>query len=140
MKKFFSLLALVCCFGCDPGYRYENSDILNESGEVADTAYVPAGHGTSTGWNFGKHGGLVISDVDISARYAIVFKCQHGKFVIEGNHAQQLYSKLCKGDKVNISYQTIFKIYYDKDQKEAGREAIKLDFLDANVTQKAEKE
>ena len=111
------LLVLLLC-SCD---RRVNGPELTESGEIYDTCFVPKGHGT--GWSYGKHGGPV--DVDIPAHYAVVFKCEHGKFVIEGDRGENLYNRFSRGDVVKIKY----CIVYDVTDK--GSNAVDLHFIDA---------
>lgn len=133
--KLTALFAILCLCGC--GTPDEFSETMTEAGEVYDVAFIPAGHGhdTAIGFNTGKDGGMTITpiDVNIPERYAIVFKCQHGKFVIDGKKAKGLYQKLDRGDKVTISYREVIRVVDGK------RSIVDLDFLDADKVEAAEK-
>lgn len=127
------LLSVLLMNGCDKAPRTEYSPMLTEPGEIYDTAYVPAGHGhdTAIGYNLGEGGGLTITpvDVEIPERYAVIFKCQHGKFVIDGHKAKRLYERFDRGDKVTIQYREIIRVV-TRDGVES-RSVVDLDFLDA---------
>lgn len=133
--KWLAVLVLVVICGCD-FTQYVNGPALTEVGEVYDSCYVPSGHGSDTvvGYNTGKNGGITITPVTINipARYAIVFKCQHGKFVIDGERGEVLYNKLSKGDTVNIIYCQELEVY----RKAAITNIIGLHFLDAKIIEK----
>lgn len=105
--------------GC---YRTEYSQPLTEPAEVYDVCFVPEGHGS--GYAYGKNGGPV--SVTIPANYAVVFKCQHGKFVIDGSRGETLYNKLSRGDYVTVTYSEVFAV-----TKEATN-LTGLHFIDAN--------
>lgn len=122
MKKISLLLPLLLLVGC---YKIELGGELTEPAEVDDTIYMPANHGSGTGFD-GK-GRLTFTDVDIPAKYAVVFKCQHGKFSIEDSRGQELYKQLSRGDQVIIHYQEKFKV----DTKAGTRELIGLHFVSA---------
>ena len=133
------LTAAIACFlamGCE---RMEYGPELIESAVIYDTCFVPSGHGSdmAVGYNAGKGGGLTFTpiDIDIPARYAIVFKCQHGKFVIEGDRAQEMYARLSKGDNVVVRY--CEKIIVDGSK----RSVVGLHFIAADKVEdnKAEK-
>jgi hypothetical protein len=119
------LILLVLVTGCA---RTEYSVILSEDGEVYDTAYVPAGHGSDIGVIYDLDGNVTITPVSVSipAKYAVVFRCQHGKFTVNG---EELYQKLDRGQKVTIWYRQVVRVT-KLDGKEV-REVIDLDFLDA---------
>ena len=131
--------------GCEKrGIYYENesSPVLHEQARVAQTVYVPAsdGHGSTTGYNFGKGGGLTVSSVNIHipAKYAVVFECQHGKFIIEGGEDKYktLWEKLKDNQTVDVEYKEIYEVKYSyegNDNKTAlEKNIIKYDFLNAN--------
>lgn len=105
---------------------------MTEAGEIYDTCFVPQGHASDTaiGYNTGKGGGVTLTpvNVDIPARYAVVFKCQHGKFVIEGEQGQALYKQFNRGDEVTIHYCEVFEI------KEKRTNVVGLHFLNATKT------
>ena len=126
MKKLL-LIAALFTFGC---HRTVHSPERTETGSVYDTAFVPKGHGSGTavGYNTGKNSGVTISpvSVDIPERFAVVFKCEHGKFVIDGEKGRKLYQKLEKGDRVEIRYREVIRVTSTETN------IVDLDFLDAN--------
>ena len=66
--------------------------------------------------------------VTIPERFAIVFRCQHGKFVIDGPRGKALYQKLSKGDLVTIRYCQELEIHRGVTN------VVDLHFIDANVS------
>ena len=88
---------------------------LRESALVEDLPFVPAGHGSGSGLSM--KGDVTFTSVDIPARYATVFQCQHGKFVIEG---EALWKSLTKGERVTVVY---------REKLDRHNRAIDLDFL-----------
>lgn len=129
MKTILLLPLLLCfCFGCDDTHQITLN--LKERGKVYDTAFMPAGHGHGESFNY-KDWSTSSVDTDIPARYAIVFKCQHGgKFVIDGSRGEALYRKLEKGQSVIIDYQENWRIVSSKTA--TNRYFESLHFLDAN--------
>jgi hypothetical protein len=105
MKFLIAAAILILIWVCG---QTINGPILTEKAEVIETCYIPKGHGSdvAVGYNFGKNGGTTITpiNIDIPERYAVVFKCKHGKFAIDGERGMALYNKLEKGDKVVITY------------------------------------
>lgn len=142
IRALFAIALAAALCGCDDMPKTEYGPTLTEEGEIYDTAYVPAGHGSDTavGFNTGKGGGVTITPVsiDIPERYAVVFKCQHGKFVIAGEKAKGLYQRFERGDKCTIEYREVIRVEM-KDGREASRRVYDLDFLDAKKHQEAEK-
>lgn len=108
--------ALVCLLsagllllsGCN-GFRREGGPQLSEPGRVVDLPYVPAGHGSGSGTGFSTSGDITFSSssIDIPARYAIVFECQHGRFVVENQ--PELWKSLHVGEEVDIHYYEILE-------------------------------
>ncbi len=139
----FGIIAIFTLIGCGDIDKIEYGPVLTEEGEIYETAYVPAGHGSdiAVGYNTGDQGGLSITpiSVDIPERYAVVFKCQHGKFVIDGNKGEALYKRFEKGDRCTITYREIIRIGM-KDYEEVSRTVYDLDFIDAKLHQEAEKQ
>lgn len=123
MKHLFPLFLFVL-LGCS---RTEYSSELTENGTVHDTAFIPKGHGSDLVLVPDSEGGVSLShvSVNIPERYAIVFKCQHGKFVIEGEKAKALYQKLDRGDSVLIKYREVYRITKTETN------LVDLDFVDA---------
>lgn len=115
--------ALFC--GCVQRF---NGPELTESGEVYDTCFVPKGHGSDLAIGFDMDGNYHVTPVDITipARYAIVFKCKHGKFVIDGERAEGLYKQLSRGDSVTIRYCEKFEV------RDGHTNAVDLHFIGAD--------
>jgi len=113
----------------------EKSDILTEPATVADLVYMPSRHGSASGPTIGMTGGelsvgVAVTSVSIPEQYAVVFQCQHGKFVIQSKKAKDLWNRLTVGQKVTVSYREIYKAVYE-DKKLISRSLEKYDFLDA---------
>jgi|SRR3989344_2786030 len=132
--------------GCGPApeTRTEYSNTLYESAIVSDAVYIPSRHGSGSGigptMDFDGNIGISVTSVsvDIPEKYAIVFKCKHGKFISEGEDQRHkdLWKKLSEGDSVKVSYREIFSSYYeDKNNDDKldliSRSLIGYDFLDA---------
>lgn len=119
MKTMILALTSAACLlvGC---MRLESGPELTERATVADLPYVPAGHGSGMGLSM--KGDLSVSSVDIPARYAVVFECQHGRFVVE---REDLWRRLHVGQAVTIRYRELYKV------DDNGRHLYALDFLGA---------
>lgn len=131
MKTKLTLWALaLACASILAGCReIKNGPELTEPAEIYDTCFTPAGHGqTSGGYGMTMKGKLAYhfpQSISIPAVYAVVFKCQHGKFVIDGERGKALYERFSKGDQVTVKY-------CDKIEVDDGVErAIGLHFIDA---------
>ena len=126
------LVATIASFALAGCVEHRNGPDLTEPGEVYDTCYVPSGHGSSVaaGLHTGKGGGMTITPVHVTIpeRFAIVFRCQHGKFVIDGPRGKALYQKLSKGDLVTIRYCQELEIHRGVTN------VVDLHFIDANVS------
>lgn len=109
--------------------RNEYSEPMTEIGEVYESVFLPDGfsHHLASGFSFGQGGGTTLTpiNVNIPARYAVVFKWRHGKFVIDDDNAQSLYENLDRGDKVLISYREI------KHKVKGKMTVVGYDFLEA---------
>lgn len=152
---FSGAISLPLIFGgCDfirslPETRTEYSDILHEDAKVVDVVYTPSRHGSGVGPSFGMTSegdaaiGIAITSVSIPQKYAVVFKCQHGKFISEGEDKRHkdLWERLQEGQDVDVTYKEIYEATYidiNKDGKKELRERklIKYDFLDAQPKEK----
>lgn len=129
--KLSVALALIALAGCHDYQKFHGPE-LKEQGEVYETCFVPKGHGSDVAVGFSTSGNTTWTPIDIKipARYAIVFKCQHGKFIIDGDRAEQLYKKLSKGDTVTIRYSEVFEVL------DGVTNAVDLHFIDADVIKK----
>ena len=128
MKHRLYFLLMWLLFGCT---KHTFGPEQTEPARVVDLPFVPAGHGFGNGVavNSDSEGNLNVSptftSIDIPARYAVVFECQHGRFVIEGDHAQAIWNRFHVGDSVTVHYRT---------RIDDGK-AVGLDFLDAERAQ-----
>lgn len=135
MKKYINVktttalaVASVALFtGCCSKTEYGVN--LTEPAEVYDTCFVPKGHGSdvAVGYSTAGKGEVIITpiDVNIPERYAVVFKCQHGKFVIDGERGEACYKKLENGDHVTVTYCEKFEVTKNTTN------CIGLHFIDA---------
>ena len=100
-------LALAACLQEGP-HAYEDATVL-------DLVYSPSSTGTASG--FTSNGDFHVSTVQTNARYAVIFKCPHGKFVIEGDDDKhkQLWQQFSKGDNVRVEYAEL--LYSDGTRK-----------------------
>jgi hypothetical protein len=73
------------------------------------------------------------STVTVEDQFAVVFECQHGKFIIESlgreSRAALLWKKLKQGDSVNIRYKEVFRVVPDSRE----RKLVKIEFIDADA-------
>lgn len=93
-------------------------------------AYMPAGHGSGsvTTIDFDGNVNFGSATVHIPERWAVVFKCKHGSFVVEGSSAKQLFSELRTDACVDIEY-AIIEEQYDEQWI-----PVDMDFLRATIT------
>lgn len=128
MKKLIVVAALLLT-AC--GWKTEKSEILSEPAVVRDVIYAPSQHGSGTGVGMTMKGSLVVTSESISipAKYAIVFECKHGKFIVEGSKEKHkaLWKRLKVGQEVTVTYHEVWRIYEDDGR----RELVKMDFVDA---------
>lgn len=121
MKAIILALLLAGCakhtFGPD---QYERAKIV-------DLPFIPAGHGSGSGVTVGNDSsgnvtvGPTFTTIDIPERYAVVFECAHGRFVVSGDHAAAIWKRFHLGDSVTVKY----RVRIDDGK------AVGLDFLDA---------
>jgi len=90
IKFIIVCLGLIIICGCSEKFMFEESLPLKEEAKVLSMIYTPSYHGSGTGigptLNMSSGGmGIAITSVTIhvAEKYAILFQCQHGKFVIE---------------------------------------------------------
>ena len=86
MKKLIFLLSMlfIGCFGCIET-KTEYSEPKKEKIEIVEVVYTPATHGSGGSVGFTTGGEVAFSSVGINtkAKYSVVCKCVHGKFIIE---------------------------------------------------------
>jgi hypothetical protein len=136
--------------GCkDTVSEQKLSPELTEKATVADLVYTPSNHGSNINPSVhitseGDLGlGLTFTEVDIPEKYAVVFQCQHGKFIVQDNQkkAKELWNRLKTGQEVMVWYNEVYQEDYAVNRtwwgKELSRELIarkllKYRFNDAN--------
>lgn len=82
---------------------------LEETAVVEDVIYSPEQNGTATGFTFG--GDFHVSSVHTNAKYVVVFRCQHGKFIIDSQNnelAEHFWKLAVKGQTVTLKYREVF--------------------------------
>ena len=125
MRGFWiSVVMLTCIVGCEER-RY--SDTLTESATVVDVVYTPSSHGEgiSPTVNFCDGSlGVAFTSIDVPAVYAVVFECQHGKFIVQ---SKDLWERMTEGLVVTVSYREVYMV----DDKQGTRRLIDYDFLGA---------
>ena len=71
--------------------------------------------------------------VTVEDQFAVIFECQHGKFIVESlgkeSKAGLLWKKLKQGDSVDIRYKEVFYVVPATGEKEMRR----YEFVDANT-------
>lgn len=163
VKNYLLLLVIVGLALLVAGCRYtkkEYSSVLTEDAEVVDLVYTPSRHGSGSGAgpSINMSGDVGISfvsvSVDIPEVYAIIFKCDHGKFIVQSNKHEEsqkikslrenlkdghhkesqkiksLWENLKDGQKVSITYREVYKNTYDGD-KLLESHLVKYNFIDA---------
>lgn len=159
MKRFFkkcavlSLLMIfvtVFCSACGPETKIEHSEIMHEDALIVETVYTPSSHETTLEPSFGGSGligfgpsgigmrigsGIQISSSEVPEKFAVVFKCQHGKFII---HRKDIYQKLKdhENQTVDVSYQEVYRDTYEEvkgEKKVTQRVRIDYHFIDATL-------
>lgn len=123
VRLLVGAIAILLISGC--GNEQHLSPEMTEPATVEETIYQTNQHGSGTGVS--SKGSMVFTSVDIPAAWAVVFHCEHGKFVIEGQREKhrQLWQKLSKGDHVTVRYK---EIYETRDGKDV---LVGFDFIDA---------
>ena len=114
-----SALIVLSVLGC---IKTEFSQVLTEKAEITEVVYAPSRHGSGGGFGMTTEGDLVMTldSVDIPAVYAVVFKCEHGKFII---NRKDVWEKAKVGMHVTVRYREVYKV----SKKE--RRLVKYNFL-----------
>ncbi|MEK6925872.1 MAG: hypothetical protein AABW50_01195 [Nanoarchaeota archaeon] len=140
-------LALLTFLGCEqrPFKVRGTSPILYEDAVVREAVYSPSRHGSGSGGgptiDFDGNIGFAFTSVSVNVpeKYAVVFECQHGKFIVEGTDDahKSLWKRMSEGDTVRVSYKEIYESVCADTNKDGAidtlsRALIDYDFLDAN--------
>lgn len=139
MKKlFFLMMVIIMVASLSACQRTvtEKSEELTESAVVEDVVFSPSSHGSGVGPSIdmtGKGGiGIAVTSVSVPEKYAVVFRCQHGKFIVQGTSRkhQELWKRLVRDQEVTVYYHEIYHVTYDGDEV-ISRELVDYDFIDA---------
>lgn len=134
LPKHSALMTLMCllalCFiSCFP----KPGPTLIEDAVVEDVIYTPAFHGQISGSGFSSSGDVSFSSGSVKAppSYSIIFRCEHGRFVIDGSSTRnaKIFALAKPGQKMQIEYRELLK----KDK--GGNVVIGYDFIDARPIQ-----
>ncbi|MBI2633473.1 MAG: hypothetical protein HYW78_03780 [Parcubacteria group bacterium] len=154
MKKTVLFLCLAICIsavGCQSVVT-EYSETLKEDAVILETVYTPSTHETVLEQSYGSYGsnsmigygssgtgirlgnsGLQVTEVRHPEKFAVVFKCKHGKFIISRKAIYDRFNGL-DGSKVVVSYREVYKTTFDDEsgqKKMISRILMDYDFIDA---------
>jgi len=131
MKKTLILCLLASCNEVVTEY----SDTYTEIGSVSDVVFTPSRHETNVNFGMDWDGNpeITYDDEFIPERFAVVFRCPHGKFIIE---KKSIYDAMLghDGEPVTIYYREIYRSTYEEingERKLISKILIKYDFLKA---------
>lgn len=139
VRRFFlsllvlsSVASLVSCRIIREEKTY--SGTLTEPAKVVDVIYTPERHGSGSGMGLDMdlNPTFHTTTVTIPRKYAIVFQCQHGKFIIENDQekSKELWGRLKEGQDVTVYFREVYTERFQGDSL-LSRMLIDLDFLDA---------
>ena len=150
MKGSFAvsaILAVLCVLildGCEI-VKTEHSDILQEEAVVVSTIHTPSKHNMAVGLSAvdfsGNPGislgnGLQVSQTTVPEKFAVLFRCPHGEFVIEKKPIYDRFQNQA-GQKVYVWYREIYRtIYREEEHGETvlvNRALTKYEFVDATL-------
>lgn len=136
MATRYAWLIPLLLVACD-GSRIETSGELIEDAEVVQVIYQPGQTASASGTSVDMELNVSFHSHTISSsdKFSVIFKCKHGKFIIEdegkGSRAERLWKKLEKGDQVSVRYKEVMKVWPD-----GYRELQKYEFIDAHKIEK----
>lgn len=126
MKLAIAVLAAALLAGCD---SVEYSQDMHERAVVQEVIYSPGSHGSGTGVGMSMSGNMVVTSTSVSLpkKYAVVFECVHGKFIVEGTDEKhrELWARLKAGQQVDVTYREVYRL------KDGARQLIDYKFLAA---------
>ena len=136
VKAIFYSVILLSLVGCQQTKREERGP-LSEEATVIGVYYQPSMHSSniSPGMNFNGDINFNLVTIDVPEKYTIVFKCQHGTFMVEGKQRFDKFAEFI-GKKVTVVYFEVFRNTYDKDEL-VKSVLIDYDFIDANPIDKS---
>lgn len=105
--------------GCE---KTEYGPELTENAEITEVVYTPSQHGSGNSLGVSANGTVVTSfaSIDIPEVFAVVFKCEHGKFIVK---RKDVWEKAKTGMAVTVHYREVYKVLGEE------RRLIKYDFL-----------
>jgi hypothetical protein len=143
MKLKSLFLAVVVLFaslpiGCNKTIS-EQSKVMTESAVVDDLVFTPENHSMDiipavrVEADGNVRSTIDIMPRDIPERYAIVFECVHGKFIVQSDQekTKALYKKLKKGQKVTVSYFELYETVVRGDKVVTPKHLVKYKFINA---------
>ncbi|MEK7614074.1 MAG: hypothetical protein AAB428_00180 [Patescibacteria group bacterium] len=144
------VLAVIVFSGCKERVR-EKSDVLHEDAVITETVYTPSRHDLDLGITALKTGpigmdfsgdlglriggGLQISSTTVPEKFAVVFKCKHGKFIVTRKAVYEKF-KGQDGKAVDVAYRENYRATYDTvngERKLIERVLTDFEFIDATV-------
>lgn len=125
MRIVIAILIGLFLMGCGP--VTEQSKVLKEKVRVVALVYNPGVHDSSVGptINFNGGVGIGISSIDVPPYWAVVFECQHGRFIVED---KALWKAVYQDSVYTCLYTEIYKTEYKNDVV-ISRVLVKYDFL-----------
>lgn len=122
-----SFCGLVALAGC---YRLEQSAPMVEAGKVEQVLYNQSTEGTAVSSHVDVNGnpGMSVTSYGSPAKYGVIFRCRHGRFVIQGSDERykDLWGRFDVGQAVDIQYREVYQV-----DKEGRKKLYQYDFLDA---------
>lgn len=103
MKTLTMLLIAMLAVACEEKPR----TLLHEEAVVEQSTFVPGQPCGGSGIGLDTDGSLSVHSFDCSTEdvYAVVFRCQHGKFVVRhGDRARETWEHVHAGDHVTNAY------------------------------------
>jgi len=103
--------------------KTEYSAELTEPAEIMEVVYTPSQHGSGSGMGMTTNGTVVmtVNNVNIPEVFAVVFKCEHGKFIIK---RRDIWDKAKIGMKVVVHYREVYRV------TDKARTLVRYDFMD----------
>lgn len=104
-----------------------------EGARVDCVGYTPPMHGDGMGVGYTTGGNMALSSVtvDAPAHYFVVYRCQHGSFVVDRTD-NTLWSQIHEGDSVTVFYSEEWYVF-DRGKPQETKRFERYDFLNADV-------
>lgn len=132
MKKLL-LVALLLLAGCDGEYtEYAYGPVQTEPVTVEETTYIPSTTHSGGGMGIDTNGDVSFSTTTLRSPedWVVVFRCQHGKFIV---HDQAAWKLAVKDSTYTCRYRVKYKVgvrVLDGKRTETGRTPVDMDFLE----------